>query len=365
MRDLLQRNGLYLAKIEPKVDRDPEHQQVSFTFQVESGKRARFTTPGDHRRHPAVPRKRSPRPPSTRAGSAGSRPPRTTPSAGSATSASKYNKQDRLTADVTLDHVDYLPEENRVRPTIEADGGPKIKIETERRQGLQGQAGEVRSRLRRGDRQSRPAGARRRATCATTFRTSGYFDVRGGFRAPRTSATTSETSPTSITPGERHKVVKRRDPGQPLLHRRPDLASACSCSPPAFSACAMAATAKASPAATRMPSRPFTATTASATCKVTLNVASTITKGKPGDVAVTIEIEEGPQYKVSDLEIKGLDRRDRDTHHRGAGLPTRPAVQRNQRRARPRSHPRRSTRPPAIPTSRSTTRRLPGPASTR
>src|SRR3954453_11429657 len=55
IRNLLQRNGLYLAKIEPKIERDPEHQQISMTFRVNSVKRARFTTPviiGDTRLDP-------------------------------------------------------------------------------------------------------------------------------------------------------------------------------------------------------------------------------------------------------------------------------------------------------------------------
>ena len=46
--------------------------------------------------------------------------------------------------------------------------------------------------------------------------------------------------------------------------------------------------------------------------KVTLNAIDDY-KGKQGDVAVTITIEEGPQYKVSDLNIEGLDRNDRDS----------------------------------------------------
>jgi outer membrane protein insertion porin family len=45
MRSLLERNGLYLAKIAPKIDRDGEHQLVTLTFRVDSGKRARFTLP--------------------------------------------------------------------------------------------------------------------------------------------------------------------------------------------------------------------------------------------------------------------------------------------------------------------------------
>src|SRR5262249_31623044 len=43
----------------------------------------------------------------------------------------EYNKQDRLTANIGLDHEDYLPETRQVRPTITVDAGPKIKIRTE------------------------------------------------------------------------------------------------------------------------------------------------------------------------------------------------------------------------------------------
>jgi len=45
IRSLLERNGLYLATITPQVRRDSEHQEVALTFQVNSGKRARLTTP--------------------------------------------------------------------------------------------------------------------------------------------------------------------------------------------------------------------------------------------------------------------------------------------------------------------------------
>jgi len=45
LRDVLQRNGLYSAAIAPTVTRDPDHRQVSITFLVKSGKRARFTMP--------------------------------------------------------------------------------------------------------------------------------------------------------------------------------------------------------------------------------------------------------------------------------------------------------------------------------
>ncbi|HEY1336997.1 MAG TPA: POTRA domain-containing protein, partial [Bryobacteraceae bacterium] len=39
LRDMLQRNGLYRAKVEPKQSRDAEHQEIAITFQVNAGKR--------------------------------------------------------------------------------------------------------------------------------------------------------------------------------------------------------------------------------------------------------------------------------------------------------------------------------------
>jgi outer membrane protein assembly factor BamA len=48
LRTLLERNGLYHGTITPSVVRDSEHQQVSITFRVNSGKRARFTRPTLH-----------------------------------------------------------------------------------------------------------------------------------------------------------------------------------------------------------------------------------------------------------------------------------------------------------------------------
>src|SRR4051812_23862690 len=45
IQNLMQRNGLYQGEIEPTVTRDNEHQQVSLTFEVKSGKRARLSEP--------------------------------------------------------------------------------------------------------------------------------------------------------------------------------------------------------------------------------------------------------------------------------------------------------------------------------
>jgi outer membrane protein assembly factor BamA len=145
IRRLLERNGLYRATIEPKIDSDPERQEVALTFVVEPGKRARFTEPiviGDTRLPPKTVAK------ATRYKSIikWKLATQQNTQGGIEKARSKYAKEERLTAAVSLDHIDYLSEQNRVRPTIKADGGPKVEIV--RCEDIQRQAAGIRSRVR-------------------------------------------------------------------------------------------------------------------------------------------------------------------------------------------------------------------------
>jgi outer membrane protein assembly factor BamA len=129
IRDLLQRNGLYQTTVEPQVKRDPEHQQVAITFQVDAGDRARLTMPrvtGDTRvapdelAHSAKYHGWFRWKPATD----------TNVRAGLNRIRQKYDEADRLTASVDLSQREYLKNENRVRPVIAANGGPRVTIET-------------------------------------------------------------------------------------------------------------------------------------------------------------------------------------------------------------------------------------------
>src|SRR5579872_1666189 len=129
IRNLLQRNGFYLASVDPQIRRDPERQEVAFTFMVNPGKRARYTNPvvtGDTREPPEKVAKWA----KYKAIIRWKRDTQQNSQAGVENIRKKYAKEERLTADVTLDRLDYLAENNRVRPNIKAEGGPKIKIET-------------------------------------------------------------------------------------------------------------------------------------------------------------------------------------------------------------------------------------------
>lgn len=132
VRDLMRRNGLYHATVDSEIVRDAEHQEISVTFQVHSGERARLLLPQMMGAHALssqelaraarykgflfLPWKAATQDNIQR---------------GLTNIRKLYEKNGRLTAAVTLDRTDYLAAENRVRPVINANAGPRIEFKTE------------------------------------------------------------------------------------------------------------------------------------------------------------------------------------------------------------------------------------------
>ena len=130
LQRLLQSNGLYEAQITPTVTPNEENQLVSISFRVVEGKRAKYEMPiglGEGIlsddvvarvtgwripiihwwRHVTEGRTRK----------------------GVQSLLGKYQGQDHLTARVELDKLDYDSEHRRVRPNLTVTAGPEIKIE--------------------------------------------------------------------------------------------------------------------------------------------------------------------------------------------------------------------------------------------
>jgi outer membrane protein assembly factor BamA len=233
LRSLLQRNGLYRGTITPKVERDPQHQEVSITFQVNTGKRARYALPNvigdtkipaDEVAHAAKYKEILffPWKPVTQ----------TRTQAGLQSVRGRYEKKDRLTAAVTLDHADYLSAENRVRPTIRADGGPVIKIVAE---GAKVSKGTLERYVPVFDEATvnqdlLVTGAR---NLRDYFQNRGYFDVQVDLTS-HNKTPDLEVITYTVSLGDLHRVLSVNVKGNRY--------------------CATAATAKALPAATRRPS---------------------------------------------------------------------------------------------------------------
>jgi outer membrane protein assembly complex protein YaeT len=306
MRNLLERNGLYLSKIAPKLSRDPEHQQVSLTFRVDSGKRARYNLPiiiGDTKvpvdkvahwaKFHGIFRWKRATAENTQAGVQNIR--------------KKYNKQDRLTASVTMQKQEYNQEANRVDTTIEANGGPKIKIDTE---GAKVSKGKLQTYVPVFDEETvnrdlLVSGVR---NLRDYFQNKGYFDVQVDFRSRDLNPDQREITYT-ITPGDRHKVVELNVTGaryftEAEIRERLFIRKA---------GFLILRHGRYSDGFAKRDKENIEALyQGNGFHNVDVNVdAKDDYKGKKGDVAVTIRINEGAQYRVSTLDIEGMTRKDR------------------------------------------------------
>jgi outer membrane protein assembly complex protein YaeT len=126
---LLESNGFYHPEVMPDVQRDTATQQVFLTFRVKEPKRAKYEAPvfqGETRL-----------PDSTIIRATGWRVPivhwwRTVTEARTSGGVrgilTKYEKQDRLTAKAEIQKLDYDESANRVRPTLNIAPGPKVKV---------------------------------------------------------------------------------------------------------------------------------------------------------------------------------------------------------------------------------------------
>jgi outer membrane protein insertion porin family len=126
---LFQSNGLYEAKIAPEIKMDSPAQQVFVTFNIKSGKRAKYEQPVIHGesklsestilhatgwRVPLIHWWRHVTAVRTRNGVQGV--------------LGKYQKDKRLTTTVALEKVDYDAQHRRVQPVIDIHEGPKVQV---------------------------------------------------------------------------------------------------------------------------------------------------------------------------------------------------------------------------------------------
>ena len=301
MRNLLGRNGLYLSKVEPQIDRDLEHQQVAFIFRVDSGKRARFTAPiviGDTRLPPADLAKAAKYKRWFRWKAA----TQANTNQGIQNVRKKYQKDTRLTAEVSLDRAEHIPESNRVRNTIKADGGPKIKMETSGAKISKGKLQEYvpvsdegtvnQDLLVRGVRNLRDY-----------FQNQGYFDVQADFKTTNTTPDQEEVRYT-INLGERHTLVRVDIQGNRYFTSG-DIRERMYLQPKGFIRLRHGRYSDGFARSDEDAIKALYRDNGFRDVKVTATAKDDYL-GKTGDVAVTIAIEEGPQYLISKINLTGV-----------------------------------------------------------
>lgn len=312
MLSLLRNNGFNRATVNPRFAYDDLTQQVNLAFDIETGRRARFTAPvitGDA----TMSAKEILR--ATRWqrlwGLAGFKHA-TESRVQSGLEKIRYSFQSRdfLMAKVALKQLEFLPETNRVRPHIEISSGPRISIRTT---GARLSRSRLRSLVpvfqeRAVDRDLLVEGNR---DITRYLQSKGYFDAAVDFTTAENAASGERTIVYTIERGSRYKLVHLDVKGNDYFDDETIL-ERLSITP-----------------ATRLRYRngrfseemlrrdieaiEFLYRSNGFRDAVVNSRVERNYKGHEADVAVFLTIEEGGQWTVASVDISGVDLRDFET----------------------------------------------------
>jgi outer membrane protein assembly complex protein YaeT len=302
IQQLLRSNGFYRAEVSPDVRRDERTQEAYVTFTIKEHERAKFEMP----KIKGV----TLIPDTTIVRATGWRTPvihwwrqvtESRTAAGVRGVLGEYEKQNRLTAKVDLEKLDYDSVRNRVQPTLSIEPGPKVKVSA------------VETKVsRRVLKRYVPVFEERavysdllvegKRNLEDYFQSQGYYDVEVDFRVLPT-INDVEKIEYVVSRGPRYKLVRRAIEGNhyfstDVIRERLFM------QPAAFNL----RHGRYSEAFRRKDEENITELYRSngfRSVKVTAEVDRTY-QGKAGDVAVTIHIQEGPQWLVQSVEMKGI-----------------------------------------------------------
>ena len=207
LENVLRNNGFNQSRVQPEVERDPETQQARIHFRIQSGDRARYTTP-EVTGHPG----RTPQEISGTTGWKGwfgwKKQTEVRTQDGVQRVRRSYQKQDRLEARVALDKLDYDPHTGRVKPALAVEGGPKIRIELA---GAKISRGKLRQLVPVYEEQSvdRDLLVEGKQNLVEFFQGQGYFDVKVDYAIQAANGSGESLIQYQVTRGHRHKVVER------------------------------------------------------------------------------------------------------------------------------------------------------------
>ncbi len=299
---LLQANGFYEARITPSVERGDDAQQIFLTFRIHEGKRAKYDTPaitGETKlpdatilratgwRLPLIHWWRHVTSARTRGGVQGV--------------LNKYGGKDRLMARVELKKLDYEAARRRVRPELDIDAGPRIKVtavETKVSRRLLKRYVPV-FQERAVDDDLLETGKR---NLQEYFQSQGYYDVSVDFMV-QPVRDDQETVEYAISRGMRYKLVRVAVTGNRYFDTE-SIRERMFMQPAGF---LILRHGRYSEAFRRRDEQSIASLYESNGFR-DAKVTSEVTKdegGRPGSIGVTIHIEEGPQWVVDDLAING------------------------------------------------------------
>jgi outer membrane protein insertion porin family len=302
IKQLLTANGLYRAEVSPEVRRDEHTQEVYLTFTIKEGKRAKYEMP-------AI-KGVTLLPDSTIVHATGWRVPiihwwrKVTESrtqAGVRGVLGKYEKQNRLTAKVAIDGLQYDNSKNRVQPSLNITPGPKVQVSAvetkvsnrvlKRYVPIFEERAVYSDLLVEGKR-----------NLEDYFQSKGYYDADVDFRM-LPPANDVEKIEYIISRGPRYKLVRLAIQGNRYFSTS-ELRQRMFIQPAAFTL----RHGRYSEAFRNKDEQNITALYQANGFR-DVKVSTIVNRNyeeKTGNVAVTIKIDEGPQWLVDNLEIKGV-----------------------------------------------------------
>ena len=201
--DVLRSNGFYQTRIEPEYRYDPDAQQVAIHFRVSTDDRARYAPPlivGDPERPPLEIEKTT----HWKGWLGWKKVTASRTEDGADRVRNSYLKRDRLEARVSVDKMDWDRQTNLSRPTLKLEGGPKIQFTTV---GAKVSRGKLKQLVpvfeeRAVDRDLLVEGAN---NLRNYIESQGYFDAKVDFSTK--SAPGQQVIEYRIDRGERHKLA--------------------------------------------------------------------------------------------------------------------------------------------------------------
>jgi outer membrane protein assembly complex protein YaeT len=310
---LFSSNGLYEAQVTPETNGGGNAQQVFVTFRVKSGKRAKYEMPVVHGetnlsngtilratgwRVPIIHLWRHVTDSRTRKGVQGV--------------LARYQKKDRLTARVELEKLDYNSDRRRVSPQLNINAGPKIRVKA-----LEAKVSKRVLRRyvpvfqeRAVDNDLLVEGAR---NLRDYFQSKGYYDVDVDFLI-QPIVNDEQTIEYVIAQGQKYKLTELAITGRKYFSEE-DLRERMFLQPATFTLRQGRYS-----EAFRKKDEENIANLYKANGFRDVKVASVVDRnngGKTGEVGVTINIDEGPQWTVDDVTIKGIVEGDREALEQG------------------------------------------------
>lgn len=310
VRDLLQRNGLHHATVEPQIVRDPEHQEISVTYVIHSGERARLMLPliiGN----PTLPASKLAQAAKYKGFWFLPWKPATQDNIqhGLYNIRKLYEKSSHLTASVKLNGTDYLAAQERERPVIAADAGPKIEFRAE---GAKISRGKLEKYVpvyyeETVNPDVLVTGAR---NLRDYFQDKGYFEATVDFRSSDLGPGVRRITYIVHT-GQMHKLVKVEIRGNHYFTTR-DITERIYIHAAGL---LILRHGRYSEGLARRDSAAILALyrgNGFRDAKVTITPIDDY-QGKTGNVAAIVQITEGPQFLVSSLDVEGISGSDRQT----------------------------------------------------